>query len=408
MMSQKVYVQLKPSDYNASEKTYKISLANQPFNRVRSITIDSISVTSPTDSEYLLVSSKKLQNLSQNKSNTTNNDLGSILYILHPEFRVVRNTNSTSSSTTGVSDTLISAIGTDLVLWWDFHSSRVLDVNFQPVSVVGNPAYYFYNRSPAPNSLLLITQYGNGLSLSNVGQGKGATRTGGWESILDSVGNNPQLGEEFAYHALITMPNSLSTTSYLLDNHGFKIYTSNAGAISFRNVQDVGTLTNLSWIPLRTYILSVQRRIGTQDHNNDGQIDAHEYSWRLEDMSNNQVQTDLTQSGWAMPVTGAVNWRIGRANYHFDHVQGCAGAYVGTSSTYWDNSILWLKAQYSGDQEVTTETQSTSSQFQLVSRKEHKIPIAGYNVLQDIDFSFYDQNGIVEPSSGLLELTISQ
>ena len=123
-MIQKLCIQLKASDYDASSKSYRINLANQPFNAVKRVTIESVSLTSGSDSEYVLVSSKKLQNLARNKSATTNGAPNGVCYTLHPEFRVVRTQTSSTTTTTGVSDDLISDIGSDLILWWDMNSSR--------------------------------------------------------------------------------------------------------------------------------------------------------------------------------------------------------------------------------------------------------------------------------------------
>ena len=256
-----------------------------------------------------------------------------------------------SSSSGGGSgdDSSIEAIDTDLLWWWDFDPSRVLDSSFAPVSTNGGQVNYYYNRTPAPQNLLLVTGYGSGLQLANVGAdgAKGVTRSGSWESILDSSQPNPSVSQEFAFHSLITMPAQMATISYLIDMPGLKVYTQN-GAISFRNYADSGSSTNMSYVPLRTYILSIQRRTGTVDHNGDGVIDAYELSWQLTDLVTNSTQTDLTVSSWPFTTGGASSFRIGKASYHLDHVQGGIVAYNGTSSVHWDSSTAWLKAQYEG------------------------------------------------------------
>ena len=262
-------------------------------------------------------------------------------------------------------DTDIEAIGTDLLWWWDFDPNRVLSSAFQPVSTVGDKIQYYYNRSPAPQTVLLVTGYGAGLQLANIGLdgAKGATRSGSWESILDSTQPNPQFAQEYAYHTLVTMPSAIGTTSYILDVPGLKVYTS-AGTINFRNVTDSGTATNMSYIPLRSYVLSIQRRIGTVDHDGNGLIDPYELVWRLEDLASSTVQTDLTIASWNFTSTAPSQLRIGKSNYHFDHVQGAIVAYNGTNSVHWDSAVSWLKAQYAGEVlEAGESTPAADSQW---------------------------------------------
>jgi hypothetical protein len=257
---------------------------------------------------------------------------------------------------------------------------------------------------------LFITSYGTGLQLANVGSTKGVTRSGSWESIVDSSGSNPVLTEEFAYHTLVTMPSSLSTVTYLIDNVGLKVYTYASGTINFRDSSDNNVNVSLSWVPLRTYILSIQRRVGTADHNGDNQVDDYEYYWRFEDLSTGLAQTATTIRGWPIPQGGQTNWRIGRANYHFDHVQSSAVCYSGDNATHWDNSIAWLEAQYTGNVEVTNNVVSNTNTYQLFSRKKEEFDCKSHTApLRTLDLQFVDSDGaVVQPVSGLVELEISE
>ena len=117
-------------------------------------------------------------------------------------------------------------------------------------------------------------------------------------------------------------------------------------------------------VSLRSYILSIQRRIGTVDHNGDGVVDAYELSWRLEDLVSNSVQTDLTVASWPFTTGAASSFRIGKSSYHVDHVQGAIVAYNGTSAVHWDSAIAWLKAQYSGTASSASGEAATSSDAQ--------------------------------------------
>ena len=76
------FSELKDGDYNTATNTYTISLGNQPLEDIRSITIDSVSVTSASDSEYVLVHSDRLHNLQEHQSNARNGELCTISYTL--------------------------------------------------------------------------------------------------------------------------------------------------------------------------------------------------------------------------------------------------------------------------------------------------------------------------------------
>ena len=269
-----------------------------------------------------------------------------------------------------VTDADIEAIGSDLLLWWDFDPSRVLDSTFQPVSTVGSSCLYYYNRSPAPQGLLFVNAYGNGLQLANCGSAKGVTRDGSWESVADaSSNNNPPQDEEWTLHSLLTMPSTMGAVVELF-LHGSKylwITTTGTGGIKIRDRNNSTLMiSNLSYIPLRSYILSVQRRVGTADHgngasdNNNG-FDDYEFHWRLEDLSTNTVQTDISARGAARPAGGLNTWQFGRSTTHFDQVQSCCIAYNGTDTTHYNNSISWLKSKFAGESTDNSGSQETSS-----------------------------------------------
>ena len=54
---------------------------------------------------------------------------------------------------TPVSDEDIVCIAGDLLMWLDFHKTRVLNSAFAEVENAGDTLYYIYNRSPAPTDL---------------------------------------------------------------------------------------------------------------------------------------------------------------------------------------------------------------------------------------------------------------
>ena len=103
MKTTKLFIQLNDADYNSTTKRYTVRLDN-PITFPERVSIHSVSVTTPVDSDWLLVSSNKLHNLAKNPSNMHNSEVGSIIYTLHPELRVVRDLatggDSGSSGTT--------------------------------------------------------------------------------------------------------------------------------------------------------------------------------------------------------------------------------------------------------------------------------------------------------------------
>jgi hypothetical protein len=397
MPDRKVYLELKSSDYNVNK--FQINVRHLDIKQPKSLTIVNSTVKLPSDTDYVKIRSEALTNMRKNQLAGSNNGFKNIIYTLVPDHRIVRSASSTNSETTGVSDSLISNIA-NLLFWWDFHPSRVLDSNYAEVSTIGDACNYYYNRSPAPASLLFVNQYGTGLQLANVGSTKGVTRNGSWQSVADSVQDNPLVLEEFSFHCLITAPSSLSVTSQLiaLTSSGTNIFTvllSN-GAVKYYDYVGQLVATNLSFVPTRSYILSVKRQVGISDLTGNGQNDDYQFDWAIKDLSNNVIQTDLTTRGWVLPPTNAIHWRLGRANYHFEHVQSCVVMFNGVDSTENTNSVAWLEAQYTGNVEVTNQIVTQTNTYQLFSKHNEKLECKNsVTPLSIIDLQFENSSGVI-------------
>ena len=253
-----------------------------------------------------------------------------------------------SGGSGGVTDATIEGFGADLLLWWDMAPARLLSSTFVPQSNPGDLVNYHYNRTPGPATLLFTTGYGAGLQIANVGQTLGVTRSGSWESILDNTQPNPQVADLHAFHTLVTMPPGINDHSYICNFPFMKWFTFAGGTINFRDENDNNTNVPLAWIPLRSYIISIQRRAGTADHNGDGSVNTHEFYWRMEDLTDGAVQTQTSSSSWPVTQATATNWSMGRASTQFSHIQSCCILYNGEDSTKWDNSIAWLRQKFTG------------------------------------------------------------
>lgn len=393
-----------------STGVYRWSFGTRNEHFPETVRVGPCTVSATTDIRHCVLTSETFRN--EGKSHTLQGDvLQPILYVCHPEERVTRSVtvSGTTTQSQGVTDADIEAIGSDLLIWLDFDPNRVLNSAFGPVSVLGDNVLYYYNRTPAPATILFVNSYGNGLQLAAVGEAKGVTRSGSWESIIDSTQPNPNLEQEHAVHMLITMPSSLSAYSYLLNFPGMKFYTQASGTINFRDSTDSNVNVPLSWIPLRSYVLSVQRRMGTGDRNGDGAVDPYELVWRLEDLAAGGVQTQITTSSWNVAENVATHWSMGKANTNFEHVQSCMVAYNGTSQTNWDNSIAWLKLQYSGSASSSEETpSSTQTIYQLYDSRVEKIALyKPHRSIREIDIDFRDHtNTLFDPEHCAINIEV--
>mgnify|MGYP006136453923 CR=1 FL=1 len=105
------------------------------------------------------------------------------------------------------------------------------------------------------------------------------------------------------------------------------------------------------------------------------------------------------------PTVG-VAWKFGYASTNFEHVQGPAVFFGGNQNS--GDVYDWLTAQWNGTGQVTST--STATSYQLFSRKREEIECKSSTMpLRSLDLEFRDAAGlVVQPTSGLLELEISE
>ena len=404
-MKRRVFLQLEDANYNTNRNRYELDFREYDIRNPISIGVVSSTIEVSTDTPYLLISSKSLA--SMNKEQTiaqTNGGFTDLVYCLQPENNIIRTGTTSTQTTTGISDNIISALGDKLLWWWDFHKTRLLDSTFQEVDTIGDNVQYYYNRTPASQNLLFQTAYGQGLLLSVVGSTRGVSKSGSWESAVDSTStNNPCPTDEFSFHHLWTAPAIIGTGSTLVNMHSsgqkiLNIYINNGG-ISFKNAADSWVATNLSWVPLRTYIISVSRTSAAQ---------LFTFEWRLEDLTSGTVQTDSSVCGAAVPSNQLMAYQIGYASMHFEHTASCIVLHNGVLQADTDASVQWLNAQYSGNSEVTVTEQQETKTYQLFSRQREVFQCkTNCPAILELDFQFRNSTGtVIKPKHGLVELEI--
>ena len=255
------------------------------------------------------------------------------------------------------SDSDIEDIGSELLAWFDMAPARVLDVAYATAENAGDPVSYLYNRSPGPQTLTYVSQYGNEFQLANVGSSVGITRNGSWQSLADSSTPTGALDEIFTVHSLFVTPPVLGTFSYLFDIFMLKLFTWTGGALGYKDNSGNNATINVSLIPGRAYLLTVERRAATQDYNGNGLIEGYEFYFTVEDLVTDVVVNDTVVQGNNHPGTEQV-WRLGSASTHFTHVQGPFIIHNGNNATHIANSQEWLRKKFTG--ESTSESSETT------------------------------------------------
>ena len=258
MRIQKYFVSLEHTSYDEISKTYTLDVSEDDLKDPQSVTFDKITIGNTGKRPFTLIRSWEIANRAQVRPNS-NTSFGPVVATVHSDDVFETSLVASSNGTPAVSgsDDSIEEIGSLLLAWFDMHESRTLDTNFAGATTAGDPVSYLYNRSPAPQSLLFVNQYGSEMSLANVGSSKGVTRNGGWQSMADTSTPTGALAEEFTVHSLFIMPPIMGTFSYLFDLFMMKIFTWDGGAIGFKNDSGNNDTVPVALIPLRAYVFTI-------------------------------------------------------------------------------------------------------------------------------------------------------
>ena len=267
--------------------------------------------------------------------------------------------NSGSGSGSGTTDADIIAIGSDLCAWIDLDPVRTLTSAFATCSGVGDLPHYLYSRAPSPATLVLDANYDFELyqmGTNSIGISRDSASAGGYGQYMSDTTDLPTWEQEFQVHHIVKMSSSYNDTTgfFKLGSNICRVQTNSSGGVKFIDSSGAYVvLSNITWIPSRTYVLSIQRKQNTTTSN-------YEFLWRWEDLDGSTTVTETTDAGSAVTSTQGA-WGIGVSGIYFRHIAGPLIAMNGLDQTQYNNAISWLKLWYDGTDTSSSSGNSTSS-----------------------------------------------
>ena len=268
---------------------------------------------------------------------------------------------SGTATVTSAEDDDIEAFD-DLLAWIDFAPARTLDNAFAQVDTAGDEVRYLYNRTPAPQTLVFVGN--NPLELATLGSGLGAIQDSGY-AFIDSTTPTADFDQEWQCHHIFQAQSNFNQGTYMFDLYYGVFFCDPQGACKVLNGSGgatVTTLSNMTWIPLRPYLLTFNRLL--HDLDGDG-TDEYCFYIRLEDLSDTTGATVSTEYCLAGRAHDGAEHTImmGRSiNYWRDHIGGPMIVHNGTDSTEGDQARAWLRAWYTGETTSSEEDTSTGAQ----------------------------------------------
>ena len=265
-----------------------------------------------------------------------------------------------SSSTASATDADIAAF-TDLLAWIDFAPARTLDNSFVQVDTAGDEVRYLYNRSPAPQTLVFVGN--NPLELATLGNGLGAIQDSGY-AFIDSTTPTADFDQEWQCHHIFQAQSNFGQGTYMFDLYYGAFLCDPSGACKVLNGSGgttVTALSNMTWIPLRAYLVTFNRVL--HDLDGDGN-DEYCFYIRLEDLSDTTGATVSTEYTLAGRVHDGAEHTImlGRSvNYWRDHIGGPMIIHNGTNATEGDQARAWLRSWYTGESTSSESSSETSA-----------------------------------------------
>jgi hypothetical protein len=284
--------------------------------------------------------------------------------------QVNASSGGSGSSSGAVTDATIEAF-TDPTIWLDLDPARTLTAGFATCSALGDLPKHLYSRSPTPAGLILTGNWD--FELVNMKTGLlGISRDtdpslGHGQALNDSSYPTNGWDQEFQVHHIFKTHSTYSQTAGLfkLNNYNCYVWIIGNGGVNFRNStgQNV-TLTNLSWIPNRVYLISIKRVYNTT-------TSAYEFHWRLEDVELGTAVTEVSDAGAAV-TSSEVGWSLGISGMYYRHVGGPLIGANGIIQTEYDDSISWLKNWYGVEAEEEEESGGASENASFFAELEIK------------------------------------
>jgi hypothetical protein len=262
-------------------------------------------------------------------------------------------------SGSAVTDATIEAF-TDPTIWLDLAPARTLTAAFATCSALGDLPKYLYSRSPTPAGLILAGNWD--FELVNMKTGLlGISRDtdpslGHGQALNDSSYPTNGWDQEFQVHHIFKSHSNYTQTAGLfkLNNNNCYVWIAGNGGVNFRNSSNQNvTLTNLSWIPNRVYIISIKRAYDTASS-------SYQFHWRMEDVELGTAVTEVSDAGAAV-TSSEVGWSLGIQGMYYRHIGGPLIGANGILQTEYDNSITWLKNWYGETAASGGEEESSSS-----------------------------------------------
>jgi len=399
---QKLFLELVDTDYDTISGKYTIDVSYQDIRNPKEITINSITVKLPEDSDYLLVYSDSLTQINKQHSASTNTEFGDAVYALQPEHRIVRSiTTSTTTGGTTASDADIIALGSDVKLWMPMDETTLLDSSYGNTPNIGDNVRYIYQKSPPADSTMVFNGYQD-FQVSSFGQGRGISSQASWQYAIDSSTPNAWGVEECSIVFSMKMPLNLAATHKIFDFHTFKFELRNPGTLYSRDWGNMVS-TGLTMIPGKDYMFTIRRHY-------DSSVSGYVCSNWVENLETGAVAQGNDTPLGADVTTPGNTWRMSDASQHFLDKTGIVGPILGVLNTTTSRvSIMqnWVRTQYDTNP-VSTTTVSTSNTYQLFSKQQKTIECKQHShALRKIDLQFRNAGVVVKPLSGLIEINIS-
>jgi hypothetical protein len=268
--------------------------------------------------------------------------------------------NGNGGSSSSVTDATIEAM--PVVVWVDFDGARTLSASYAACTTLGDLVKYFYSRSPSPAGLIMQSNNVHELVLLKTGL-LGISRDtdpalGHGQMLKDSTYPTSSWNDEFfVVHIFKSHPTYTQTAGiFSLGNNDVYVWMSGNGAVNFRNssAQNV-TLSNISWIPSRNYLLTIRRILNTS-------TSQHEFHWYWEDLDLGPSSgvTEVTDSGTA-PTGGHYGFSYGIQGMYYRHVGGCLLGVNSNSTSDYDNGVQWARNWWGAEASEEEEESSAST-----------------------------------------------
>ena len=390
--------------------SYTWSFTERHLARPKQVRVGPVSVTTDVFCRNVVITSDSFQNSTAPWVHRPDS-MKQVLCVVHPETQsnppVESSESGATQSTAAGSDQSIIDIGSDLVAWLDMGATnKVYDNTYTSSSVGGPLVYHIMNRSTAHSDLHLSAAYGAGLTLANLGNTVAVTRTGSWESFMDSMPFPYSfLSETYHLHTVIKLTDTGWTYLFDLDTNKTLMW-GNPAVLSYMDASDNKVSVGVQMLPNRAYLLSVARV-------SDG-AGGYVFEYRVENLDDSAeaVQNVTTQTAGKDLTANPGAWRFGHASTHFDHIQGSFLYINGTDSTQAENARAWLRNQYGSTATETTNTEQTNTNqwYQLYDQRITKIDMNQPSKVQrSLTVRFEDHNGaLLGPKDAVLHMEIDR